>query len=69
MKNELLTSARQQVGKTQLQVAKEIGIAEAAYRRYELGKCIPNAILANTIARVLGTTSEKIWGYKNSQSL
>ncbi len=63
-RNETLIAARKQSGKTQKQVAKEIGIAESAYQRYEHGRCIPNVITGNLIARVLDTTSEKIWGYK-----
>ena len=58
-----IRAAREQSGKTQLQVAQEINIAKAAYQRYECGKVIPNAKLANRIAKALKTTSEKLWGY------
>ena len=56
-----IKAAREQSGKTQVQVAKEIGIAKAAYQRYECGKVIPNVIMGVKIARALGTTSEKLW--------
>ena len=62
-KNEILIAARKQSGKTQSQVAKEIGIAKNAYQQYEYNNNIPNVKLANRIARTLGTTSEKLWGY------
>lgn len=63
MKNINLIAARKQSGKTQTQVATEIGIAKNAYQRYERGKVIPNAIFANRIARTLNTSSENLWGY------
>ena len=56
-----IKAAREKSGKTQLQVAKEIKIAKAAYQRYECGKIIPNAIMSVKIAKALGTTSEKLW--------
>ena len=62
MRNENLIAARKQSGKTQAQVAQKIGIAKAAYQRYECGKVIPNAIMGVKIAKALGTTVENIWG-------
>ena len=67
MKNTALKAAREQSGKTQLQVAKEIGVTESAYQKYEHGKVTPSVIMGNRIARTLGTTSEKIWGYEISK--
>jgi len=64
MKNEILIAARKQSGKTQKQVAKEIGTTEAAYQNYERGSRTPNAPTGNSIARALGTTSEKLFGYR-----
>lgn len=58
-----LQAARKQSGKTQKQVAQEVKIAQCVYQRYEYGKQIPNAKLANRIAKALGTTSESLWGY------
>ena len=59
--NTTIRAAREQSGKTQAQVAQKIGIAKAAYQRYECGKVIPNAIMGVKIAKALGTTSEKLW--------
>ena len=58
---KIIKAAREQSGKTQAQVANEIGIAKAAYQRYECGKIIPNVIMGIKIAKALGTTSEKLW--------
>ena len=69
MKNEILIAARKKSGKTQKQVAKEIGIAEIAYQKYEQGHRTPNAPTGNSIARALGTTSEVLFGYKIPLSL
>ena len=66
MKNEILIAARKRVGKTQKQVAQEIGTTEIAYQRYEYGTRTPSAPTGNSIARALGTTSEKLFGYKNT---
>ena len=64
MKNLTLTAARKRSGKTQKQVAKEIGVTEIAYKTYEYGTRTPSAPTGNSIARVLGTTSEVLFGYK-----
>ena len=63
-KNELLIAARKQSGKTQKQVAQEIGTTEVAYQRYERGTRTPSAPTGNSIARALGTTSEMLFGFK-----
>lgn len=68
-RNEILIAARERLGKTQKQVATEIGIAESAYQRYEHGRTTPNAIMGNKIARILETTSEKLWGYELPKAL
>lgn len=64
MRNETLITARKKTGKTQRQVANEIGVAESVYQRYEHGTRTPNAPTGNSIARALGTTSEKLFGYR-----
>ena len=61
MKNETLIAARKQSGKTQEQVAKEIGIAKTAYQRYEQGKVVPNVLMAIKIAKSLNTSVENLW--------
>lgn len=65
MKNETLIAARKRLGKTQLQVAQEIGIAKNAYQRYEQGKVIPNVLLAIKIAKALQSSVENLWGTSN----
>lgn len=55
--NELLKSARQAAGKTQAQVAKEAGISEIAYQRYEYDMREPGVQTAIRIADVLGVKS------------
>lgn len=64
--NTPIKAAREQSGKTQKQVAKEIGITECSYQRYEYNKVTPNAIIATRIARALGTTVEKLWSAVNN---
>ena len=68
MKNLKLIAARKQSGKTQKQVAKEIGTTETAYQNYELGRRTPNAPTGNSIARALGTTSELLFGLNQQQN-
>ena len=63
MKNQNLIAARKESGKTQKQVAQEIGISEIGYQSYERRTRTPSAPIGNSIARALGTTSEKIFGY------
>lgn len=54
-----LRAAREASGKTQAQVAKEIGIAELSYQRYEHDKREPGVRTAIRIAEVLGIESFK----------
>lgn len=58
-----IRAAREQSGKTQPQVAKELKIDIRSYQRYEYGEVSPNVKVGNRIAKALGTTSEKLWGY------
>lgn len=60
--NMKLRAAREQSGKTQAQVAKETGIAEAAYQRYEYDKVEPRVQTAIRIARALDSTVEDLFG-------
>lgn len=57
-----LQAAREKSGKTQAQVAKEVGITEQAYQRYEYGKIEPRARTAIRIARAVESTVEEIFG-------
>ena len=60
--NVRLKAARETSGKTQLEVAKETGIKEVSYQRYEYGERVPNAIIISRIAKVLNTTVEALYG-------
>ena len=62
MRHETLIAARKKSGKTQAQVAKEIGFTDVAYQRYEYGKREPKVTAAIRIAKALGSTVENIWG-------
>lgn len=67
MKNELLTAARRRVGKTQKQVATDIGNGETVYQRYEQGKRTPSVITAIRIANALGVVDlRELWDAKTS---
>ena len=69
MKNVTLIAARKKVGKTQKQVAVEVGISTVGYRKYEHGERTPSAPIANSIAKALNTTSEKLFGYFDTNVL
>ena len=56
-----LRAAREQSGKTQAQVAKEVGIKEQSYQKYEYDKSTPNARTAIRIARAGGSSVEEIF--------
>lgn len=64
--NTELRAAREQSGKTQAQVAKEIGTSEQMYQRYEYDKVEPCVRTAIRIADVLSVKSyedfKKIFG-------
>lgn len=57
-----LRAAREMSGKTQAQVAKETGLSEQMYQRYEYDKCEPGVRTAIRIARVLNRTVEELFG-------
>ena len=56
MKNVRLQTARIASGKTQKQVAREAGISEAVYQRYEYGQNEPGVRTAIRIADALDVT-------------
>ena len=56
-----LRATREQSGKTQAQVAKEVGISEVAFQMYEYGKRLPRVDIAIRIAEALGTTVEALF--------
>ncbi len=60
--NVKLRAARERAGKTQAQVARDVGIREAVYQRYEYGVNEPSVTTALRIARSLGATVEALFG-------
>lgn len=54
MKNVKLQATREASGKTQAQVAKEVGVSEPMYQRYEYGQNEPGVKTAIRIADALG---------------
>ena len=56
-----LKAAREQSGKTQAQVAKEVGIREQAYQKYEYDKSTPHVRTAIRIARAVGCAVEDVF--------
>ena len=52
-----LKAARESSGKTQSQVAKEVGTSEQVYQRYEYGTSEPGVRTAIRIADALGVKS------------
>ena len=60
--NVKLRAARERAGKTQAQVARDVGIREAVYQRYEYGVNEPSVTTALRIARSLGDTVEALFG-------
>lgn len=61
MKNVKLQAAREASGKTQAQVAREIGVAVRLYQSYEYGACEPSVRTAIRIAKALEMTVEKLF--------
>ena len=59
-----LQTARKKTGKTQKQVATELGIATNSYQQHEYGKTKPSVTTAIRIARALDSTVEELWGAK-----
>lgn len=57
-----LRAAREASGKTQAQVAREIGVNTVSYQRYESENRVPNAVIAILIARALNSTVESLFG-------
>lgn len=60
--NTKLRAAREKSGKTQAQVAEEIGKSEQLYQRYEYGKSEPGVRTAIRIAQAVDSTVEVLFG-------
>ena len=73
MRNENLIATRKQSGKTQKQVAEEIGISEIGYQAHERGTRTPSVTTAIKIANTLGINDFQkfceLWGYTNTKVL
>lgn len=59
--NTKLRAAREASGKTQAQVAKEAGISDRLYQRYEYDKSTPNVRTAIRIAKAVGGDVEALF--------
>lgn len=57
-----LRAAREKSGKTQAQVAKEVGIAERLYQAYEYDRNEPGVRTAIRIARAVDSSVEELFG-------
>ncbi len=57
-----LRAARERSGKTQAQVANEVGVSELSYQRYEYDKREPGVRTAIRIAKALNSTVESLFG-------
>lgn len=59
--NNRLKLARENAGKTQLEISKEIGVSCAQYQNYEYEENLPNVKTAIKIAKALGCTVEELF--------
>lgn len=73
MRNKALTAIRKQSGKTQKQIAQEVGISEIGYQTYERGTRTPSVTTAIKIANALNVEDFQefceLWGYTNTKVL
>ena len=60
-RNMALIAAREKSGKTQLQVATEVGMDVHSYQRYEYGTGNKTIRTAIRIAHALGSNVESLW--------
>lgn len=61
MKNIELKKSRESFGISQIKIAKEVGISEVCYQRYESGERIPRVDVAIKIAEALHSTVEHLF--------
>lgn len=59
--NVAIKAAREKSGKTQAQVASEVGVSDRAYLYWEKGQKKPRVDVAIRIAKALGTTVEALF--------
>ena len=60
-KNDTLKATREQSGKTQAEIAKEIGILKEVYQKYEYGMSSKTINTAIKIAKALNSSVEELW--------
>ena len=60
-KNGTLKATREQSGKTQAEIAKEIGILKEVYQKYEYGMSSKTINTAIKIAKALNSSVEELW--------
>lgn len=56
-----MSDLRKEKGLSQVEVAKQAGISTRQYQRVEAGEHLPNVAPAIKIAKILGTTVEKLF--------
>lgn len=61
MINIELKKARGEIGLTQVEVARKANISALSYQRYETGKRIPNAYVAQRIAKAVNSSVEELF--------
>lgn len=57
---ENLRKYRELKGMSQLVLANELGVVQSTIARYEMGMKLPNIITGVQLAKILGTTVEKL---------
>lgn len=62
---ERLKAAREKAGKSQDQIAKAVGVTQAAYSYYEHGYKTPTLPVAKRIAAELGVSLDYLVGNEN----
>ena len=61
-KNSVLKSIREKSGKTQAEIAKELGMLRELYQKYEYGAGTKTIQTAIRIAKALNSSVEELWG-------
>ena len=59
--NSALKKARLNADLTQVEVANKVGISERAYQNYESGIRVPNAYVAQRIAKAVNSKVEELF--------
>lgn len=67
--NTKLRETRAASGKSQAQIAKDVGISESQYQNIEHGKNEPRVGTAIRIARAVGSSVEELFGAELSSGI